>query len=350
MSKTISVIAREYLDMREHRQKRTANTIRADRCALNTLLAACGDIQPRNITQRHVDTLVTMISAGSIATYNARLTQIRNFLKFCRGRKYVPADFDPLAELAYGRAVQQERNRVPVTQFNALLDACTHPRDRAVVALGLFTMLRASEIVSLKISDLRLDQYELDVVIHKTKETDTMPISLELDRELRRWLTFYTEQQGGTCECYSTHPSRPLCPSWYLVPAKETVALGSGYDRTYVEEDGTGRLKPTCPMTQVQRVVQRPLRRLGYDIKQEGVHTLRRSAARALFDQRVSDGYDGALRLVQSMLHHRNSVMTERYIGLREDRHRRDKEFRAQAMLPSLQVAEVIELRPAKEV
>lgn len=349
MNKTISVITREYLDMRVHRQKRTDNTIRADRCALNTLLAVCGDIQPRNITERHVDALVTAISAGSMATYNARLTQIRNFLKFCRGRKYVPADFDPLNELSYGRAVQQERNRVPVTKFNALLDACTHPRDRAVVALGLFTMLRASEIISLRISDLRLEQYELDVVIHKTKETDTMPISLELDEELRKWLTFYTEQQGGSCACYATHPTRPLCPSWYLVPAKETVALGSGWDRTYTEEDGTGQLKPNRPMTQVQRVVQRPLRRLGYATRQEGMHTLRRSAARALFDQRVADGYDGALRLVQSMLHHRNSTMTERYIGLREDRHRRDKEFRAQAMLPGIRVTEVTVLRPVAE-
>lgn len=72
------------------------------------------------------------------------------------------------------------------------------------------------------------------------------------------------------------------------------------------------------------------------------MHTLRRSAARALFDRLATEGYDGALRLVQAMLHHAQSSTTEHYLGLTLDKKRRDDIIRGESMYPAWTAASKI--------
>lgn len=67
----------------------------------------------------------------------------------------------------------------------------------------------------------------------------------------------------------------------------------------------------------------------------EGVHTLRRSGARALYDRLVSEGYDGAMRTVQSMLHHSSIQTTEHYLGIHLDKKRRDDVVRGKHLFPT---------------
>lgn len=88
--------------------------------------------------------------------------------------------------------------------------------------------------------------------------------------------------------------------------------------------------------------VQRVLKRAGYPHFKEGQHTLRRSGARAYFDALVEQGYDGALRRVQSMLGHAHANMTERYLGIDLDRKKRNDDLRGVSMFPSLQDGNVI--------
>jgi hypothetical protein len=65
----------------------------------------------------------------------------------------------------------------------------------------------------------------------------------------------------------------------------------------------------------------------------EGCHTLRRSGARALFDDLVErGGYDGVLRHVSAMLHHKSTLMTERYLGLDVDVKKRNDLIRGKKM------------------
>ena len=81
------------------------------------------------------------------------------------------------------------------------------------------------------------------------------------------------------------------------------------------------------------------LRAHGYDIAGEGGHTLRRSAARALYDELVEErGYDGALRRVQTMLDHKHSMTTELYLGLDVDKVARNKALRGKPMFTRRQV------------
>jgi integrase len=261
------------------------------------------------------------------ATFNSERSNLGAFLRWAHSRGLTPKGAELTESMPTRRVQKKERRRVPMSSFPALLDAAPTPRDRMVVALGLFLFLRASEVVTLRIRDVDLSSGEVAVVVHKTGDVDLMPISSELDAELRRWLSHYAELCGE------------LQGDWLLVPAK----VG------YRFHDSATVLTPTKPMTRISDNVKAALVGIGWDVSGagEGVHTLRRSGARALFDTLVDAGVDGALRRVQSYLHHSSVTMTEHYIGLTQDRAVRDREAKGKPMFPSLADASVARLRTA---
>jgi integrase len=93
-------------------------------------------------------------------------------------------------------------------------------------------------------------------------------------------------------------------------------------------------INPGQPASSPRLVVKDGLRRLGLPHLNEGLHTLRRSAARQIFDALVETRrYDGALRVVQSLLHHRSVQTTEQYIGLSTEALTRDDFLRTAVLL-----------------
>lgn len=219
---------------------------------------------------------------------------------------------------------------MPVIDFNRLLDSTEDPRDRIVVAIGLYLLLRESEIRLLKVGDVDLASGTVSVVIPKSSKSDDMPVCVELDGELRTWLTFYSQHAGR-----SLRPHDALVPAWTRGAATE-------------REDGTWRIAPSLrfdpsrPYSTPHRAVQSALIRCGFATHdatgkslREGVHTLRRSAARARFDALSTMGVDRALRHVQALLHHSSVSTTEKYIGLDADLRDRDEMLRGEVMFPA---------------
>ena len=322
-----------YLEYRAVTQGRTANTLRVDRAGVEALIDGIGDIDPRNIQGKHVDLLVHRISRGSVATFNIRLASSRSFMLWCRRRGHVGKDFDPLGEIMYRKPSNPERTRLSPSKFFPLLDAAGHPRDRILAAIGLWTFMRVSEIRHLRVKDVNLEAGELSVYVQKTNEYDVMPISKTLDTELRRWLTEYVERSTTHCE----HPEcGPLCGEWFLVPAKTSSTFR---DNHRYANNPNAALLPTKPLGDApERIIKEMLSRVGFVTPdREGTHTLRRSGARAYFDALVDSGFDGALKRVSSMLHHSSVTMTERYLGIREDRHTRNRDIRASVMFPGIE-------------
>lgn len=313
------------------------NTIRNSLQICNRALARWGNIQVGSITGLHIDRLFRSEEWGP-ATRNLYLGSLRMFFKFCRREGYMSRDFDPTEGWSNSRVPRQEKMRLPLDEFPSLLDACAHPRDRAFCALGLFTFQRGGEIQTLKVSNYHPDRNELVIWRHKTQESDTLPVSVELAEELDRWFRWYRHDTGQV----------RLNPDWYLVPAKGPNPTRQNLvtHRLEVDTDTLARLRPTRPATHPYRAVQRALAALGYDTKGEGEHTLRRSGARALFDTLRDSGYDGALMRVSSMLGHKDTRVTERYIGLSLERTQRNEMIAGKILFPSLrtQQAQLIEV------
>lgn len=309
-------------------------TIRNYQVAIDRLIAIVGDKDLGKYTPGDIDHYVATLDDQGVA--NSTINKMVD----CLTALYAWASWDDRVKIGRSPTGGRRRRpvaprhklRIPLEKFDTLINATNHPRDRILIAMGLMTMLRQSEIASLRVQDLDMHEYMLNVRIHKTNEIDRMKIAHELRPYIREWLTFYSQECG------------PLDPKHYLIPAKSGPMLG-------------GALKPDTKMTQIARIVNDALDRAGFPTRdadgnslREGAHTLRRSGALAFFrSQSQIGGIDDALRLSSSLLHHKSVVTTEGYLGLKSETERRNKILDQGPMFPGLRGDNVRDLRGGED-
>lgn len=322
----LSEAVAEYLEHCTARRL-SPRTVETRRSTLNRLVIANKNPYCWSVSQKHVDRVFSTHS-WSPATRNSKLSTYIGFFKWCRAKGYMHRDNDPLFGWKSEKLPKQNRLRIPHSEWPRLFDACRHENETMSVALGLYLFLRSNEKSRIRLGDVHLDRGEIDIYRSKTRDFDVMPISSELDGYLRAHLTWLAEQ--GITD-----------PDYYLMP---TRTKPTNYDGRGFMPD-TCQLDPTRAFSRPHLIVQRVLSRAGYKVKNEGGHTLRRSGARAYFDSMVEQGYDGALKRVQAMLGHKNSAMTEVYLGLDLERRRRNESLAGKPMFPVRQDAKVVPIR-----
>lgn len=326
-------------DRHRKSQDFSKSTLSNHRGTLKKFLAVNGNIWCNAITDKHVTRFFEEISkTKQPQSMRNDHTALSVFFEYARYKGYMSLDVNPLWGRRKPAKVKRERNRLHVSRFASFLDAAEQrcERDRAAMSVVLYTLMRDSEIVDLRLWDLDLEAGYIKARIFKTKQEDRVPICAELDKELRRWLIYYTEQVGV------------LKPHYYLLPSRSTRGVqGAG---GVIESIIQTRLEPERPIGALGRLAREALIKIDFPVEDgngkplyEGAHTIRRSGARALFDQLVADGYDRALRIVQSMLHHASSAQSEEYLGITADRRSRDDILRGQVMYAL--GGDVIELR-----
>lgn len=263
--------------------------------------------------------------AVQASTHNYYRSRIKSFLAFCNTSGWLRQDL--LVHITPMPVPRKQRLQPTPAVLLAMLEQAASGRDRCYLATAVNTALRASELNRLCVSDVHLDAGHLRVWIAKSQQEDLMPISSDLDSELRRWLITYARDLG-----------RPLLASDHLFPARK----GSRYVWRK-QQDGScvrGRTAPSWlpdkPIVKAQLVVQEALLAAGLPTKHEGVHTLRRAVARAYFDSLADRGYDSALRQTSALLHHSSSATTEHYLGLASERERRDQTLKGKPFLSAL--------------
>jgi integrase len=316
---TLSQASVEYLQFLQARGLAT-NTIRTAQNMLGHASRAWGDPDLQDLQARHIDAFF-IGKEWSIGTRNIYLLSIRGFLRWCRTHRYMSPDYDPTEGWASRPLEKKERTWLTLPVLRTLLESTTHARDRAFIAIGTFTFLRASEIISLRIDDIDMQRSELRIYRIKTKQQDRLPICLELQIELTRWLDYYRAECGD------------LDPRWYIVPSRGPAPMrGVTGERKLIPTGQPHPLRPTRRIGRPQRIVKEALDRLGIDKKGDGCHVLRRSGARALYEELRDMGHDGAARRVQSMLGHASLTMTERYLGIDHERMQRNEALAGQPM------------------
>jgi integrase len=307
------------------------NTIKNKLQPLRLALPVWGSVDVKRLNAQDIDNLFSHYQWGP-RTRNLYLGVLRQFFTWCRHNRYAPREFDPTLAWRNRSIPKIERLRVPVHRFPELLDATQHPRDRAAVALGLYTFLRGSELQTLQIQDVDFSASLLHIYRHKTSEEDRLPICMELREELERWLDWYRRDQGR------------LEPNWFLVPSKKPNHI-TWVDGKRVLISDTPPLRPERKMSHPYRPAKRALEALGLDAKGEGEHTLRRSGARALLDALREEGTDSALLRVGAMLGHKDTRVTAHYVGLHMEREQRNELLAGKRMFPAAQGATGTNLR-----
>jgi integrase len=296
-----------------------ASTIRGQECALKLMKDVAGDLRLDNIEGWHVDKVFSHYNWAA-TTRNNRIGQYRAFFNWARGSRHMSARSNPMLGWRQRSTPEVARLRIPRHEWPLLFDACVHPQERIVLATGLYLFLRASEQQALTIKDVDLQSNRIAIWRRKTKQADEMPITTELAEELRRWMTWLSQ-------------NHILQPQHHLICARTKGDMKRDENHRWIA--GTGSMNLNRPFHRPSLTVQRILRRAGYPAEAwQGEHTLRRSGARAYFDHLVADGYDGALRRVQSMLGHRNAMTTEIYLGLDLDKVARNDALAGRPMFP----------------
>lgn len=336
MSKKI-LMSEARIDYEMHLTARglSPRTVRNAGQVINRWVDLVGDTRVDLIRPQHVD---RFFGLGNWApkTQNLYLSVLRgSFFGWCRRQGYLARDYDPTEGWRPIRGEKNEQFWLPVDEFAALLDAADNPRDRAVIAIGLYTFMRGSEIQTLRIQDIDLERYTITMYRWKTKQADTLPIPTELAIELERWLAEYKRLMVFQ-----------LLPEWYLVPARGPMPMAYDHEKGMLQHTGVeAELRPTSPTGKPYDCVKRALKKLGYETKGTGAHTLRRSGAYALYNRLRKDGYDGALKRVSSMLGHADSKTTEIYLSVSLERQQRNELLAGVPMFPDAVSGTVVPLK-----
>ena len=285
----------------------------------------CHKLTPEACEDYFVDEALSKLPTS----YNKDRARVLLFLAFCTRRGWLTGD--PMAEVGR-RKTQARRPRLQLTasQLRAMIETSANPRDRAMLAAGANLGLRASDLVGLKVGDVDLDSGSIRVVIQKTQDADLLPITSDLDRELRTWLQWYSERLAAQ--------GRSLDSDAHLFPPlRRNVRI----KRNIVPFDP----EPEKQLRHPARVVHRGLERIGVETQPgEGFHTLRRSIARVVFEQAANEGHDGALRMAASLLGHKSVQTTELYLGIDRDRMKRDAMLRGRSILGAPVAGNVVRL------
>lgn len=297
------------------------STILNDHSVLTRFLQGVGDPQCHLLESVACEEWFAGEAERQLPTsYNKVRVRVLAFLAFCTRRGWL--DGDPMAEVRK-RRTQARRPRLQLTgeQLRRMIETTANPRDRAMLSCGANTGLRSSDLCALRVGDIDQDQGYINIVIQKTQEADRLPITVDLDQELRRWLRWYTERLAIL--------GVPLEKDMRLFPA-----LGHCNVRRNGVMEQYGDPQPYRALVHPARVVHRGLERIGItETSGEGFHTLRRSVGRLVFEQASAEGHDASLRIAAAVLGHKNVATTEIYLGVSHDRVKRDAMLKGRSFL-----------------
>jgi integrase len=348
----------EYLETRE-RSGKADNTMRVDTTLLPRFAEHLGNPDFSQLSAKQVrdffygpggimDAHSTRIKGQPIreavgpSTHNNYRARLKVFFTYCKNSGFTALDnyltgVEPLPE------PKKRRQQPPPSLLLQLLDQAECAMHRAYLATAINTACRASEITGMRVGDVDFARSEVFVTVVKTREEDEMPLTADLERELRLWLVEYAELLG-----------RPLRADDYLFPARTGNTISTHYldeatgQRVYVRTPFVWH--PDRPVQRTEKIVKHALGAVGLPTRYEGTHTIRRAVARAYFDSLSTElGYDAGLRTVSALLHHSNMATTERYLGLSSERRRRDETMKGKAFLTAMVSQEnVVPLRRAQ--
>lgn len=254
------------------------------------------------------------------STFNNYRQYLAQFWNYCRAEGWVSVN--PMRHVDALRVPRRIRLQLSADELLRMLDQCENPRDRAALAIGMNTGLRGGDIAALTIGSVNLGNNTLLAWEEKPDQESLLPITAELRAEILRWFPIYAAAMGLAS-------MNDLPNHWTLVPPAQGRALNvadltQGFRVAY---------RPERHYAHPEQIVQRALARLGHPTRQEGFHTLRRSAGREIYELAVREKVGDPIRIAQALLGHKNQRTTELYLGITHELRQRDELMRGQSFL-----------------
>lgn len=209
--------------------------------------------------------------------------------------------------------------RLKEEELVLLIEQAKHPVLRSMIAVAVSTALRISDVLKIKVSDVDFETGDIYVWVQKTGRFHPLPLTLDLEEELRRYLRWYTRESG-----------LPLAEMTYLFPGWSRRNMAGTGHLYYVPDPS----RPAGYMWCTSRLKQL-LSDLGIHLEAgEAWHTIRRSVARIYFERlRQEVSHDHALRETMVFLGHKNQETTEQYLGIQAEVEARNARLRGRRFI-----------------
>lgn len=307
-----------------------ASTIANHRMVLDILLTVCEPTMPAHqLSPTHIAMALQRASKGETKAETIR-RQIQNpnakartprqgrtlnkdkstyntLCRFLHVSGYLSPFVDPVADLRYTSnkiPVRQPSNYVvPHDQWSALLKLAgdRHPRDRMIVAMGLYGGRRWSDMATMRVGDFNLGDMTFKFRNQKGGGREvTLPILWpEFIDEIRKYFAWYAGMQRMNWD-----------EGWYLIP-RRLQTRETGLDAAATASFASWPIDPTSPTPRKMalRDVRFALEVIGAPMNGTGPHLLRHSCADWLLTDQEWDIYD-----VQRYLDHESVATTQVYV------------------------------------
>lgn len=223
----------------------------------------------RNDFRRFRDTLK---QNTSINTTNSYLSAVRRFFAYLEVNKIYENITKDIKNVRTSNV--PVRQTLSLEKSREIYKSLTNKRERAMFALAITTGMRAEEIASAKIDNIKMYNGEV-VLFHKCKKRDDESEYVKLSDEVLNDIVDY---------------------------------IG---DRTtgniFVSESNHNKNGGVTYAT-IRRTIKAIFKRFGYDSDGFSCHSLRRTSATLMYE----NGAD--IKAIQQVLHHRSAATTNRYI------------------------------------
>jgi integrase len=309
------------------------STLRGEKYTLRLLLADTGNINMRQLAQRHIDHFFSKRTTWGPGSMNRGRYHLNSFIKWAQVRKHVPQDSLVLDDTRPQRVPPRDRIIIPHQNFSTFLAEIRDPRTRAMCAIGLYLFTRISETRVLRWQDVDLDNGKVTVRREKISTIDVLPLCDELKEELLRWRLEYAKRLG-----------RPVLPGDQVIPYQKQGKRMGVKGKKGVFELVTETTYEPHRKAPLGGSIRQALTDAGYYQKYEGGHTLRRSGAVALYNSLAERGHDRAMRTVQWMLGHSSIQTTEIYLRLDLESKAAMDLLSGKQMFPEQKEAQLVEI------
>lgn len=311
--------------------KGSPSTIPNVRSTLMNFMTINGNIYGKSIRAHHVERWLLDNDHWEASTRGVNVARLSGFFKWMDRRGYATRSEELLDDYRTTKAVRKPKAFVPVERFGEVLDLA-EPRDRIIIALGLFLLVRTSELTPIT---WRKVQDRVEVFRTKTQQFDSLPINPDLEEEIARWRLHLCQNLGVIA------PD----PDWYVACVMNRAG-DRGEDGRFILTSSRRAYHPTrrlrVPLLRVKGV----LAKAGIEGKGVGMHTLRRSGAQAMLDYLMDSGVgaDRAFDTVRDMLGHASVKQTMTYLDWQANRKKRDELVSGMRLLGNNKGGEVIEM------
>jgi integrase len=248
-------------------------------------------------------------------SYNHQMNLLKGFINYLIREEV--AELRATEGMKHKKAGGVLHLRLSHDEVLAMLDSAQDAYERWILACAYYTFGRDSECCPLLFGHIDEMAGEITWFRKKTQQHDTLPMMDAFAAEYRRW-------RKALAEIMEEEPKS----SWHAIPARTKHGRGGW---TYNPQKG----RYSCAVI-VKKNVKNLLKGVyGAEapevqslVKDQGVHILRRSGARNLYEEMCDAGVERPIDVVQAMLGHANVPTTLRYIGVDVQRRHRDKVVR----------------------